>query len=112
MKEYPLMRFLDEYWSRFCSVRIQARPIGLAGCQLFSCVVNRHPFQLPCTEWVRRSVTDGDGFVVDRRTHLLAPWEDVPENKGGGFAEFRVRGVLRENRRTNEREDEAGSGPG
>ena len=26
------------------------------------CVVNRHRFQLPCTEWVRRSGSDCDGY--------------------------------------------------
>ncbi len=26
------------------------------------CVVNRHHFQLPCTEWVRRSGSDCDGY--------------------------------------------------
>ena len=28
---------------------------------VLKCVVNRHRFQLPCTEWVRRSRSDCDG---------------------------------------------------
>jgi hypothetical protein len=35
-----------------------------------NCVVNRHRFQLPCTEWVRRSGSDCDGFSWSNREEV------------------------------------------
>jgi hypothetical protein len=43
------------------AARWRGRTVGEGGNSM-KCVVNRHRFQLPCTEWVRRSGSDCDGF--------------------------------------------------
>ena len=43
-----------------CTVEVESAQGGKLRLEL-KCVVNRHHFQLPCTEWVRRSGSDCDG---------------------------------------------------